>query len=214
MSPQLPTAGTAGEEGSSQELRARRRVLEAFAERARVRGPRGVVMVELARELGMSTKTLYQHFPSKSELVNALMEDWARKLAEEQQARFQARQTVVDHLSEVAAQWIENGSRFAPVFWIEIARDFPEAHEIYQKELREALARARRWLEPLLRPEMDPRIALRMLLAAIEAVSDPAHCERLRISRSEAAKQAIQIWARGAIREPRRMHFVGKGGDA
>jgi AcrR family transcriptional regulator len=51
----------------------RQRILEAFEERARADGPRGVVMAELARDLSMSTRTLYQHFDSKAELVHEIL---------------------------------------------------------------------------------------------------------------------------------------------
>src|SRR5262245_50783563 len=41
-------------------------------------GFRGVTMDDLAAELGMSKKTLYAHFPGKSALLQAVLEDKLR----------------------------------------------------------------------------------------------------------------------------------------
>ena len=59
----------------------RQRVLAAFSAKARRSGIRSVLMAELASELRMSAMTLYKHFASKEELVNAMVDAWALELA-------------------------------------------------------------------------------------------------------------------------------------
>src|SRR5262245_48541809 len=61
-------------EGSA-EAAARRRIVAAARKHFFAHGFRGVTMDELSRELGMSKKTLYAHFPSKTALVEAVLLD-------------------------------------------------------------------------------------------------------------------------------------------
>ncbi len=67
-----------------------KRILEVFERQARTVGPRGVVMVELVKELGISTRTLYRHFANKGEMVEALMESWAALWLERQNQGLEA----------------------------------------------------------------------------------------------------------------------------
>ena len=55
-------------------------VLDAMERRFAKDGIHAVVVSDLARELGMSTKTLYRLFPSKDDLVLAVVERWADRL--------------------------------------------------------------------------------------------------------------------------------------
>ena len=59
----------------------RERILAAFSTKAKRAGIRAVVMGELASDLRMSAMTLYKHFPSKDELVSAMVDAWALELA-------------------------------------------------------------------------------------------------------------------------------------
>ena len=87
--------------------RTRERILDAFAEGARVDGPRNVVMAELARDLGISTRTLYQHFPSKADLVDSLMERWAAEVQRTQNANIAQDATPFEHMLKAAESWLE-----------------------------------------------------------------------------------------------------------
>jgi len=190
--------------GRAPASRAPARILAAFEERAAKVGLRGVRMAELAGELGMSTRTLYRHFASKDALVRALMASWARRLEEDQAARLAraGARSAEEHLREVAGEWLDHVGRFAPVFWEDLARDHPEAHAVYARQIAANLATARDWLVPCVREELDPQLALEGLMALLRHAADPARCERLRLSRRDAVFQAIALWARGAVRRP------------
>ncbi|MBW2315424.1 MAG: TetR/AcrR family transcriptional regulator [Deltaproteobacteria bacterium] len=82
----------------------RQRILKAFEERARANGPRGVVMAELARDLGISTRTLYQHFASKAELVHEILGRWAVEVDADQARRLTSKESLQERMIDVAAQ--------------------------------------------------------------------------------------------------------------
>src|SRR3954464_5186732 len=53
----------------------RARIVAAARQHFFAHGFRGVTMDDLAAELGMSKKTLYAHFPGKTALLQAVLED-------------------------------------------------------------------------------------------------------------------------------------------
>jgi len=176
------------------------RILRAFGERVRGSGIRAVVMAELARDLGISTRTLYRHFPTKSDLVLALTRRWAERLEEMQRRRFSSGQSPLTELHAAAQTWVGLSSELSSAYWLELERDHPEAHAILVRQVGRNMGRARRRLAPLVREGLDPDVALRLLRAAVAEAADPAACEALGVTRQEATRTAIEIWARGALR--------------
>lgn len=176
------------------------RVLRAFEARARERGLRAVVMAELARDLGVSTRTLYRAFPTKAALVHAVLEGWARDVEAAQPERGVRTPDPVARVHAAAVAWLEGSGRFSQAFWAELARDFPRSHTLYARTLRDVLARAREGLEDQLRPGLSTELAFAVLVAAIARAVAPDVCQRANATRSDAARVAIEIWARGALR--------------
>src|SRR4051812_39400438 len=62
---------------------AREGIVAAARQHFFAHGFRGVTMDELAAGLGMSKKTLYAHFPSKTALLEAMLREKLRHLEEE-----------------------------------------------------------------------------------------------------------------------------------
>lgn len=177
----------------------RQRILEAFAERARVLGTRGVVMADLARELGMSTRTLYQHFPAKAVLVRELMERWADEFLGEQGRRILEDRPPLEGMKEAAAEWVDAQARFSSRFWRDLAREHPEVWQSFQERLGQGFGRARERVLPLLRDGLPPELVLRLLIQSVQFAADPERCEWLGLSRREAVEAAIDVWAHGAL---------------
>jgi len=186
----------------------RERILEAFAEGARVDGPRSVVMAELARDLGISTRTLYQHFPSKAELVASLMDGWADQVEREQRANLAEESSPYERMLRAANHWLEGQCRFSTTFWLQLDRDFPEVSRGFQERLRAILQEGREALVEFIREDIDKGLALSLMNASLAAAADPARCDRLGISRQDAVRQAIEVWVRGTLRPLRALHAV------
>jgi AcrR family transcriptional regulator len=180
----------------------RERILQAFSERATRSGIRSVVMSELASALRMSATTLYNHFPSKQDLVTALVERWAQDVAASEAAiaELAAAPSAVTGMVHWAEAWSASVSRYAPAFWEDLRRDHPHANEIFRGELRRWKEAGAARLRPHLRPELHPEIALQVLDLILTHASDPRLSERAGTGRRQAIETAIQIWARGALR--------------
>jgi AcrR family transcriptional regulator len=188
--------------------RLRERILDHFAEGVRGDGPRGVVMAELARDLGISTRTLYQQFASKEELVGSLLARWADQLDREQRARIAGGRSPYEQMLEAAASWLEGQCRFSPTFWAQLTEDFPQVALAFQERLRRILREGRDVLLPFVREDLDRGLAMSFMNACLRAAADPARCERLGITREQAVREAIDVWVRGTLRPERALHAV------
>jgi AcrR family transcriptional regulator len=177
----------------------KQRILVAFEAQARTIGPRGVVMAELVRELGISTKTLYRHFPTKANIVAALMQSWAQAWIEQQHLRMQVGLDPRSRIEQAAIHWLDHTSTFSDQFWLQLERDFPEAYVIYQSEYASFLERSRQNLAGMIRAGLNSDLALSNLMALIAHASDRNLCDQLNMTRKDALLEAIDLWACGAL---------------
>jgi len=181
----------------------RERILAAFSERAKRSGIRGIVMAELLQELHMSASTLYQHFPSKEDLVKASVERWAGEIAGDAFAGkpSQDEKVIYDQLIAWAEAWSEAQAQFAPAFVSDLRRDYPAAWEIFQRHVTTSKRNGAARLSPALKPGVRPDIALALLGLILTHITDPELPDRLRVSRHEFIRTCIAIWAGGALRK-------------
>jgi AcrR family transcriptional regulator len=196
----MPSSFPTSASGRRVERDLRREILDEFARRASVRGIRAVVMSELARDLGISTKTLYRHFPTKADLVDSLMQEWSSELERRQADRLDRMRDPVARVQEVAHESLELIGAFSTTFWTELRRDFPEPAARFTAAVVASYTRAGAWLAPMLREGVDLRVAGRLLHVMLAAAADPDTCDELGITRRDAVDQAVRLWAEGALR--------------
>ena len=191
---------------------ARERILQAFSERATRSGIRSVVMSELASELRMSPNTLYQHFPSKKDLVTALVKRWAQEVgaSEAGVVEVAASRGAVESMARWAEAWSDSVARYAPAFWEDLRRDHPEASSIFRKEIRRWKELGAAQLRPHLLPDLHPEVALAILDLILTRASDPRFSEQLGTTRRESIRTAIGIWARGSLRNRGKLTVIGR----
>lgn len=178
---------------------AREGILRAFAERARRTGIRGVVLGDLAAELGISKKTLYQHFESKQALVQALVEKAVARLRSDMTAAARRDLHGADVLRGWVASWLEGFGRFSPEFWRELERDYPGAWAVFRTVNDDAGRRAHARIGRDLRAGVHPEVARELFHLFVRHFTDPVVTERLGLTRREAALAALEIWIGGAL---------------
>lgn len=197
-------------------VEARERILRAFSERATRSGIRSVVMAELAAELHMSPNTLYNHFASKKELVAATVELWAREVgaSEAAAAEIANASSPVEGMVHWAEAWSVSVARYAPAFWDDLRRGYPDIFEVFRRALGRWKELGAAQLRPHLRPNLHSEVALRVLDGILNQVSDPRFSESLGVARRESIRTAIEIWARGALEPPGRLASIASGSRA
>jgi AcrR family transcriptional regulator len=185
----------------SNPARSREQVLEAFSEHAKRKGIRAVMMGELARELRMSATTLYKLFPSKEALALACVECWAHELGASEAAgsASSVRGDPLERFTHWLDAWADVQAEISPAFIRDLRTDHPEAWTRFNEVIREQQQRGVAMLRPGLKSEIDERVAFAILKLLMDQVMRPEFANRLRISRHEAIRSAVSIWASGAI---------------
>jgi AcrR family transcriptional regulator len=144
-------------------------------------GIRSVTMDDIARELGMSKKTLYQFVANKSELVSEVM---TRRVTREQAAIQELRAAAtdaIDELYKVSQFMIEQLRNFSPSARYDLrkyhAREshrLEQLHEqFFEQFLRENLERGQE--QGWYRPELKPRILARLFVNMALSLGDIDH---------------------------------------
>jgi AcrR family transcriptional regulator len=181
----------------------RERILVAFSGKAKRSGIRAVVMGELASELRMSAMTLYKHFPSKDELVTAMVDAWALELAAIDAldlGQNDDSDAGLERLLAWADAWTASLAHVSPAFFKDLHRDHPASWKRFQSQIQDRKDAAAPLLGPLVRPDLDTDVALSMLDHLVTWAADPRNAERLGVSRREAVRTAVSIWGGGAMR--------------
>jgi AcrR family transcriptional regulator len=157
----------------------RQRILEiAIAQFARF-GVRTITMEDLARQAGVSKKTIYQEFEDKKDLVKAvfaaILEQDRKRLA------FISEQGdgVIEHLAQTSKMMRERLTSINPLVILEVQKYFPEAWNLFetfkqetiQQDLIKVLERGKDL--GYFRPEIDSRILARVRLTQVTSAFDP-----------------------------------------
>jgi len=190
---------------SSSSSGVRGRITEA-AERTFLKaGFSQVLMDDLARELGMSKKTLYAHFPGKEALVRAVLEhriaavDARMKAIVEADATFREKMQGLTHLLQTKM------AEVSPVFIADIRRHAPECFRIIEEFRARAIpCYFGRLLEDgvrdgHLRGEVDRGLLIRVLVTAIQGIVRPDVIGELRLHPQAAVEGILDIIFQGIL---------------
>jgi AcrR family transcriptional regulator len=178
----------------------RQQIVDAFAIKAKAIGLRGVMMGEIATELRVSASTLYKHFPSKEALTLACVERWADEFAAAEAAFTPApKRAAFDQFLHWIDVWSDAHGALSPAFVRDLETDYPAAFKRFRAVINQRKRQGAALLRPQLKPELDERVALAVLDLIMTTVLRPEFADRLRISRHEAIRTAVAIWAGGAL---------------
>lgn len=190
----------------------REQILAAFSAKAKRFGLRALIMTDLAAELRMSATTLYRLFPSKEALALACVERWANELgAAEATKRDPARSGFEQYMHWLEA-WADANAALSPAFARDLKSDYPAVWQRYREVLNERKRRGAALLRPLLKPDVDARVAFALLDRIFALVLDPQFADRLSVSRREAIRGAVSIWASGALARRGELRSLRGGG--
>jgi AcrR family transcriptional regulator len=111
----------------------RKKIIEVATKLFRLRGIRAVTMDDIAREGGMSKKTIYQEFKDKSQLVyeafSAFLERDECRLKE----IFDQEDGVIEHFIQVSGFMRERYAGMNPLILNEIRRYYPQSWKRFEE---------------------------------------------------------------------------------
>jgi AcrR family transcriptional regulator len=156
------------------------RIITAARRHFFAHGFRGVTMDDLAEELGMSKKTLYGSFPSKLDLLRAVLLDKFRSVeADLDRIMTSASKDVLGALHQLLTCMQQHTEEIQPPFVRDIRRETPEMFQLVQSRRRDLIQRyfgqifedGRR--AGILRKDVSTRLMIEILVGATEAIMNP-----------------------------------------
>jgi AcrR family transcriptional regulator len=169
-------------------------------------GLRGVTMDQLADELGMSKKTLYAHFSSKTALLQAVLLAKFREIESEIAAiAAQCPSNFMAGLHGFLACVQRQTAEIQPPFVRDVGRDAPELFRMIEQRRRELIERhfgkllseGRR--QGLIRKDVPVRLILEMLLSMVQSIMNPPKIAELDLTPRTGLTAILTVVLEGVL---------------
>jgi AcrR family transcriptional regulator len=183
-----------------------RRIVAAARRHFFAHGFRSVTMDDLAQELGMSKKTLYASFPSKVDLLRAVLLDKFRSVDGDLERVMSApSRDVRAVLHQLLASMQRHAEEIQPPFVRDIRRETPEMFQLVQSRRRDLIQRYfGRLFEDgrragIIRRDIPARLMIEVLIGATEAVMNPPKMAELGLAPSTGYRSIMTIVFEGLL---------------
>lgn len=183
------------------------RILETALVKFRRFGIRRVTMDEIARELRISKKTLYRHYPDKGALVRACIDRVQEAVIPAVAAAIDGEGPAIDR---IVGTWraLARISRYMSGELIaDVQADYPQLWREIDARRHEVIGRFENLIAEGvragdLRPEIHPKVAMRIIFAVIEQVMIPDVLGLGEFTPAEAVSTIITLFSRGMCAAP------------
>ncbi|HEV8342096.1 MAG TPA: TetR/AcrR family transcriptional regulator [Candidatus Binatia bacterium] len=201
MSAQPATYSEAYAENSASQ-----RIVAAARRHFFAHGFRSVTMDDLAEELGMSKKTLYSCFSSKTALLKAVLLDKFRSVeADLDRIMSECSSDVLAALQRLLACMQHHTAEIQPPFVRDIRREAPEIFKIVESRRRDMIQRyfgklfseGRR--AGIIRKDIPTKLIIEILLGATEAIMNPQKIAELDLTPKTGYSAIISVILEGVI---------------
>ena len=190
---------------------AAQRILTAARQHFFTHDFRSVTMDDLAAELGMSKKTLYLSFPSKSDLLRAVLLDKFQSVeADLDRITSESSTDALAPLRRLLACMQRHTEEIKPPFVRDIRREAPEMFKLVETRRRELIQRyfgklftdGRR--DGIIRKDIPIQVMIEVLLGATEAIMNPQKTSELGLTPQTGYAAIISIIFDGVVTAPGR----------
>jgi AcrR family transcriptional regulator len=191
--------------GASVESPTRQRIITQARQHFFARGFRSVTMDDLSADLGMSKKTLYAYFASKSELLSAVFLDKFRTVEEDFEGisseaayDFPARlrellACVQRHIAEVGQPFVRDMRKDPQLFAVIENR----RRDLIQRYFGRLLEEGQK--EGVIRSDIPAGLLIEILLAAVQAIINPERLAELDITPSTGFSVILAVILEGML---------------
>jgi AcrR family transcriptional regulator len=191
---------------STDESAAARRIVAAARRHFFAHGIRSVTMDDLAAELGMSKKTLYAAFPSKLDLLRAvLLEKFRAVEADLDQVVGAASKDVLDALHELLACMQRHAGEIQPPFVRDVRREAPDVFGMIEERRRKIIQRyfGKIFEEGrhagIVRKDIPTRLMIAMLVGVTEAIMNPPKMAELGLTPQTGYLSVVTVMLEGLL---------------
>lgn len=152
-------------EKSTDRAELRERIIDAATQLFQAQGVKQVRMDDVARELSISKKTLYETFADKEELLLEVVKVTSSSLCEDIRAILESSVSVLEQIFMLYSQVIKHCRGVNPLFFVELIR-YPKVEALFEREHARHSIHTKAWLqkgveEGLLRDDVNYEVFLR-----------------------------------------------------
>ncbi|PAD72680.1 TetR family transcriptional regulator [Paenibacillus sp. 7541] len=179
------------------------RIIEAFAEELKESGIK-LTMDDLARRLGISKRTLYEHFSSKAEILDALIEETFSEVDNiTEQILNNSNLTLVEKIKGVINALPTHKELYDRVLLEQIKRSYPEqwskVSKVFTEDWNELQALIEQGIHEGVIINKNATLIVKLIREAIQSVHDQRFYMQNNISTTEAVMQITDIILFGLI---------------
>ena len=185
---------------------AAQRIVSAARDHFFAHGFRSVTMDDLAAELGMSKKTLYAQFPSKTTLVRAVMLDKFRSVETDLDTIMtRSAADPLTALQQLLACMQRHTGEIQPPFVRDMRRETPELFKLVEERRRQVIQRyfGRIFNEGqgagIIRKDISSELIVEILLGAVQSIMNPAKMEELGLAPNTGYAAIIAVILDGVM---------------
>ena len=173
-------------------------------------------MDDLAHEMAMSKRTLYASFSSKTALVEAVILEklnhvdadldsiTSGSLSDCLGALRRLLECVQGHMEEIRPPFLRDIRREAPDLFAVVER---RRRDVIQRHFGKVFLEGRR--AGLIRQDIPPKLAIEILLGAVQAVMNPPKMEALGLTPKTVFTAIIRVVLEGLTTEKARFQYPG-----
>jgi AcrR family transcriptional regulator len=184
----------------------RQRIVEAARAHFFNHGFRSVTMDDLAAEVGISKKTLYAHFPSKTALLEAVLADKFAGVgaALERISREHARD-FAGGLHQLLAATQRELDEIKPPFVRDMRQKAPHVFKMVERRRAELIQRhfgklfAEGQRAGKVRKDIPARLIIEILLGAVQVIMNPPKIEELGLTPKSGFAAIVKVLLEGAL---------------
>src|SRR5262245_53836956 len=184
----------------------RQRIVDAARAHFFSHGFRSVTMDDLAKELGISKKTFYAHFPGKFDLLEAVLADkFAGVEATLKEITCSRPHDFTATLRKLLAGTQRELDEIKPPFVRDMRQKAPEVFKLVERRRAALIARyfGKFFIEgqraEMVRKDVPDRLIIEILLAMVQSIMNPAKMEELGMMPREGFTGILKIILEGAL---------------
>jgi TetR/AcrR family transcriptional regulator, cholesterol catabolism regulator len=177
-------------------------------------GVRSISMDDIARHLGVSKKTLYQHFADKEELVMLVSKSHLERNSKEFETILETSENSIEELARISTCMKRNLEGVNQTMLFDIQKFHPKAWSVWiefkHKYIRESVIRnLKKGIEEgFIRPEVDPEIMSILRIELIQLSFNPDIFQREKFKMVEVHGQLFDHFVFGLVTERGRKLYL------
>ena len=170
-------------------------------------GVRSVTMEDIAKQLGISKKTIYQHFPDKEQILYQVIQQKTSRNQSEMECMVIDTTNPIDELLSVLSMMQKNADQVSPNLLMDIKRYYPQAFSLFRQYKEEQIMRSileniqKGVLEGLYRNDVNPAILARLRVEQIELAFNHDLFPSDQYSMHDVQAELIHHFVRGMLTE-------------